>query len=171
MIVKLTSETLAELGGAKDATECQSKISDLIQKNKTLSTAMSDQTASMDALLKRIDALEAKLVTKDSLSAEVKTAVTEACSGIKTEAKTEASAAASKMVTDALAAIGTTPAKPAPISSEPSAEDRIKSLEAAGKFEEAFALLPASTRAEFMGNHKAYASYRKAAMSGQARIR
>lgn len=123
---------------------------------------------SLESLEKRIAALEKTPLTEDRvkelISAESGTAANAA---VKTfaasdEGKKVIGAEASRITSEALASVGTTPVKPAPASAQ---QPTIKELVAAGKHEEAWAASE-ELQKEF-SDAKLYAAYAKGVASGK----
>lgn len=165
MLVKLSDEIVTFLG-AKDPAQAAAGLATTIHDFQKLKSTMAETTTNFEALAQRIKALEDRQhVTAETVNAQIKAGIADA----RAEIITAATAEASRTVTTALASVGTAPVKPAPVSADVSTEDKVKSLEAAGKYEEAFALLPAAERSQYLGA-KSYAAYRKAARVGRVAV-
>jgi hypothetical protein len=111
------------------------------------------------ALTARLEALERQLTTLNlGFDAKVK-------DFIATEARTLAKAEASRVVVEALAAVGTSPAKPSPAAADMHAS--ASNLIAAGKYEEAWAADPKLQR-EFLTASSCAAFFRAQKRGGIA---
>lgn len=171
MMVNLSDDVLAAMG-AKTPAEFSSKLAELVTASQTKSI-MAEQTTNFETLEKRIAALEgAKPLTEarvsELMTASLKPALSDWAASV--EGKQLIGAEASRITAAALAAVGTNPAKPTPANAElVEAADRIAALEKGGKFEEAYALLPAADRGQFLGP-KSYGAFRRAQMRGQVRL-
>lgn len=164
MLVKLTADQIAKLG-AKDPADASVKLTAFFSAAAQLETAMANQP-DFASLESRIAALEK--VPCGTTEARVKELITaESAVPIKTfiasvEGKQLIGAEASRVVMEAQASIGTTPAKPSPAA--PGAES-VTDMEAAGEYEKAFAASK-DLRAEFP-SAKHYAAFAKANSEGR----
>jgi hypothetical protein len=158
MLVKLTSEQ-ATLIGVTEAKDFAEKFAAFVQEHKELKD-MAEQSPDFTALEKRVKALEDRPITASLTEAQVDSRVDAAIAGDKAKGVIET--IASKKLAEAIGATGTTPAKPSPA---PAAEQGVKELIAAGKYEEAYAKSP-ELQAEF-SDGKLYAAYAKGVASGK----
>jgi hypothetical protein len=158
MLVKMTDDLIATLG-ATDPKDCAVKISALIKDHETLTKSMSEQTTNFEARIKAIE--DGLLTLQTSLPGNISGAVT---SGMTAWATSDAGkrligAEASRITAEALAAVGTTPAKPTPApTEEPKAKsfaELVQDNMAAGKSK-----MEAITAA-MTAHPKAYAEYLK----------
>jgi len=164
MLAKISAEVMKAIG-AETASEVDSQMSAFIAEANKNKTSMAENQVTLESIQKSVTALEGKLLTED----RVRALITEQFNAASTKAVSDflasdagkkiIGAEASRVVMEAHAAIGTTPAKPSPApSAGGSAEEQSKALIAVGKYEEAFPLLSAAERSEFLGP-KSYAAY------------
>jgi hypothetical protein len=166
MLVKLSSEMLAAIGGGANAAEAQTNLTAFIAKAKENETFMAESKTTLETLQASVTALEGKLSglltaaqAKELIGAEVTPAIAGWASSA--EGKKIIGGEASRITMEALAAVGTQPAQPSPApAAGGTSEDQAKAFIAAGKFEEAYPLLPKAEQSEFMGA-KSYAAYMK----------
>lgn len=170
MLLNITNEMMAAVG-ASSKDEFSAKLSEFVAESNRVKNIMSEQTTDLAAALKRIEALEKNIVTEARISELVDAGAASAVSkwAASDEGKKAIGAEASKMTVSALAAIGTTPAKPSPTPAAVDPDATIKALEAQGKFEEVFALLPKAEQRQHF-NAKSYAAFRRASIRGQVRL-
>lgn len=171
MLAKITSEMLAAVGAANVA-EFPDKFAAFAKTAQENQTFMAESKVTLESLQQSITALEGKILT----DARVKEIVgAETTSAISTWAGSEGGkkiigAEASRITAEALANVGTQPAKPAPIGAagNDTPEQKAAALISEGKFEEAYKL-DKSLQAEFI-NGKSYAAFMRASGSGAVRI-
>jgi len=163
MLAKISAEVMKAIG-AESASEVDSQMSAFIAEANKNKASMAENQVTLQTLQASVTALEGKLgnlLTEARVKEICGTATTEAIKAWATsdEGKKIIGAEASKIALDANAAIGTQPAKPAPApAAGGTSEDQAKTLIAAGKYEEAYALLPAAEKADFV-SAKNYAAY------------
>jgi hypothetical protein len=167
---------LAKAIGATSASDFNEKLQAFIDTAKKLEAAMAD-TVTLEALEKRVAALETKLTAGPGTSEARVTEMVAAAFPALFKANAESAdgkkiigAEASRITTEALASVGTQPVKPAPAPANPTPNAEFTRLEAEGKFEESFALMSKAEKDEFCGDAKAYAAFRKAQAKGGVRI-
>lgn len=169
MLAKLTSEMLAMVG-ATTVAEFPEKFAAFTKLAQENASAMAQNQTTLETLQASITALEGKLLTearvKEIVGAESATAIA-TWSG-SDAGKKIIGAESSRITMEALASVGTTPAKPAPVSADATNATAIQNLEAQGKFEEAWAV-DKNIQAEFP-SAKGYAAFRRAQFNGQVRI-
>jgi hypothetical protein len=150
-LVKISEETLA-LIGATGVSDFPEKLSAFITKAKTDATFMAESKVTLETLQQSLTALEGKILTeakvKEIVGAETTSAIT-AWSGSEAGKKI-IGAESSRIAMEALASVGTIPAKPAPApaAGNETPEQKAAALIAEGKFEEAYKL-DEKLRAEF----------------------
>ena len=152
--------------GAENVADFEAKLTAFIAEANSAKTFMAENQVTLESINAKLTALEGKILTEDRVKAIVgETTGPAATNAVKAWATSEEGkkiigAESSRISMEALANVGTQPAKPAPVgaSGNDTAEDKAKTLIAQGKFEEAFPLLPASERADFMGA-KSYGAY------------
>lgn len=171
MLVKLTAEQIAKLG-AKDPADASAKLTAFFAANAQLETAMDNQPdfASIESRIKSLESAAPAITearVKELIGAEANVPIKAFLSG--DEGKKLIGAESSRVTMELMGATGTTPVKPAPAASAPIGGDA-NSLIAAGKFEEAFPLLPAEARADF-ADAKSFAAYQKAMNKGAVLIK
>jgi hypothetical protein len=143
MLVKFTTEMLAAIGaaGAHDFSE---KFSAFVTEANTAKTFMADSKATLESLQASITALEGKIVTEARIKEICGASATESISAwAGSEAgKKIIGGEASRIAMEALANVGTQPAKPAPVGNagNDTPEQKAAALIAEGKFEEAWKL-------------------------------
>lgn len=170
MLANITNEMLAAVG-AKTAAEFQDKISTFAKTAQENASAMAQNQVTLESLQASITALEGKLISEDRIKEICGESAT---ASIATWAGSEAGkkimgAEASRITAEALANVGTTPAKPAPAAAGgETPEQKAAALVAAGKYEEAYAL-DATAKRDFI-SAKTYAAYMKANGQGAVRI-
>jgi len=163
MVAKVTTEMLAAVG-AKSADEFTAKFSAFIADAKL----MAEKSVTLESLQASITALEGKLISE----ARVKELVAEGSGAAATSAISAWSASAegkkiigaesSRICMESLAAVGTQPAKPAPVGN--AGVDNSKGLIAQGKFKEVYAATPALQK-DF-SSAETYEAYMKAVAAG-----
>jgi hypothetical protein len=129
MLANVTAEMLEALG-AKDVADFSSKLTEFISENNRLKS-MADNSETISALTKRIEALEAKPNLTEARVSELVTAgVTPAiASWAGSEVGKKAiGAEASRIASEALASVGTVPVKPSPASAEKPADPKAKTF-------------------------------------------
>lgn len=164
IIVKLTAEDIA-LVGAKDGTEFAAKFPAFAATAKRMESVMAEQPtiAALEARIKTLETAAPAITetrVKELITAETAVPIKTFLTGA--EGKTIIGAEASRIVMEAMAASGTTPAKPSPAA--PGA-DNPEQLEAAGEYEKAFAASK-DIRAEF-SSWQHYAAFAKANSAGR----
>ena len=166
MPVTNVSDAQMKLVGATSTKDFQAKLDLFLAQSSKLE---SDSSPLLVDLQSQITDLSAKIVSEarvtEIVSASVKSAVAEFASSA--EGKSLVAAEASRTFMSAGAATGTTPAKPAPASADQveTPEAKATSLARAGKYEEAFAAMPANLKAEYV-SAKYYAAYMRATKAG-----
>jgi hypothetical protein len=170
MLVKFTTEMLAAIGAA-GANDFSEKFSAFVTEANTAKTFMADSKATLESLQASIAALEGKIVTEARIKEICGASATES---ISVWAGSEAGkkiigGEASRIAMEALANVGTQPAKPAPVGNAGNApEQKAAALIAEGKFEEAWKA-DAKLRGEFL-SAKSYAAFMRASHRGAVRI-
>ena len=169
MLAKISSENVKALGAA-DAAEFDAKLTKFIADSKL----MAESKVTLETLATSITELEGKLISETRIKELVaEGAGSAATTAISTWATSEAGkkiigGEASRITAEALANVGTQPAKPAPVGADASNATAVQNLEAQGKFEEAWAA-DKNIQAEFP-TAKGYAAFRRAQINGQVRI-
>ena len=189
-LIKLTDAQMAEMGITR-ADEFASKLSSLLAKPAVPAPKATDKKdddgdddcpecdgsgkcGSCDGSGAKGKKAKASAIHAGATEAQVQEMISVAISeGFKTFASSEdgkkiLGAQASRITMEALASVGTVPAKPAPASSVETPQAAFEALEKQGKFEEAYAHLPANEKRDF--NPKTYAAFRKANAAGAIRI-
>lgn len=158
--------------GCEKAEDFEAKFAAFIQESATAKTFMAENKTTIESLEQRIKALEdGKFVSESRVTEIVSGETTKAVSAwADSEAgKKKIGAEASRITMEAIANVGTMPAKPAPAAAgAETPEAKARALEAEGKFEEAYKL-DKNLQAEFP-SAKSYAAYAKAAGMGQVKI-
>lgn len=174
MTVKLSSEQITALGGLKDASEFGAKLETLQAKagkadqmeteNKTQASKIDALSNDIKKLSDSVSAFEGKL---SALDASVKSINPEA---IIKQAKEAASIEAGVQL-GKVGAAGAGAAN-ANVNEGDQGASNVVALEAAGKWEEAWAAsAPNSTTRKEFSDPKVYAAYKKAESKGQVRIK
>jgi hypothetical protein len=133
MVVKISAETLKAIG-AETASDFEAKLSAFITEANQNKLSMAENTTTIAELQASIKALEGKIVGED----RIKTICAEsATSAVSTWAGSEAGkkligGEASRVAIEALANVGTTPARPAPASAEQPAKKTFAEIVQAG---------------------------------------
>lgn len=154
---------LAAIGvtGAHDVHEKFNAFITEANKNKL---SMAENQTTIADLQASIKSLEGKLLTEarvKEICGESATSVIAAWAGSEAGKKI-IGGEASRITMEALASIGTTPAKPAPVGG--SGNDNSKDLVAQGKFKEAYAANPALVQT--FSTAESYEAYMKAVAAG-----
>jgi len=167
MLVKLSSEMLAIIGGANNAAEGADKLSAYLKTAKENATAMAENKSTQESFEASLKAMEERLSAKiDKVDSGISGKAESAISAwsASAEGKKIIGAEASRICMESLAAVGTQPAKPAPVGATDTTTTA-KGLIAEGKFEEAYAL-DKDIRAEFP-SAKHFATYARAEAEGR----
>jgi hypothetical protein len=119
MLVKLSQEMLAAIGGGANASEAQTNLSTFITNANQATKFMADSKVTLETVQASVTALEAKIGTpltearvKEIVGAETTTAI--AAWSASVEGKKIIGAESSRIAMEALAGVGTQPAKPSP---------------------------------------------------------
>lgn len=155
--------------GATDAADGATKLSAFFATAATNEKFMADSKVTLETLQASLTALEGKIVTEARIKEICGTSATEA---ISTWAASDAGkkiigGEASRITMEALANVGTQPAKPAPAGNQDAAAT-VKGLIAEGKYAEAWAL-DKNLQAEFP-TAGVYAAYAKAEANGRVSV-
>lgn len=171
MLAKISAENVKAIGG-ENAAEFNANLSTFIAEANQAKTFMSENQTTISALEKRIEALEGKIVTEARVTELVNTGAT---SAVSTWAASDAGkkiigGESSRIAMEALANVGTQPAKPspAPTAGNDTPEAKAAALNAEGKFEEAWKL-DKRLQAEFSGP-KSYAAFMRASNRGAVKV-
>lgn len=165
-ITNVTDEQMKALG-ATSTKDFSAKL-DLFLAQSAKHELSSDSPLLLD-LQNQITALSGKFPTEARVTEIVSAAAGKSLSDFvaSVDGKKMIAAEASRIAMESGAAIGTTPAKPAPAGAGEveSPEVKAAALARSGKFDEAFALLPAAQKSEFI-NAKYYGAFMRAQKSG-----